>query len=212
MPVALVTCGPAHEPIDSVRRITNHATGEIGTLLSAALDDAGFQVVCLRGESASSPAPTRAEVIPFSTNTSLAAALEDLPDAPAVIFHAAALADFCLSSISGPSTNDGKIRSDLPELVLTFRPAKKILPNFRALFPEALIVGWKYEVDGEQADCLSLARSQITRARTDACVANGPAYGPGFGFLDADVEMVSHLPDKATLARHLVDWTRVKLA
>lgn len=211
MPVALVTCGPAHEPIDAVRRITNHATGEVGTLLSTVLHEAGFKVVCLRGESASYPPPTTAEVIPFSTNKSLAAALEDLPTAPVVIFHAAALADFCLSSISGLTPNEGKIRSDVSELVLTLRPAEKILPSFRALFPEALIVGWKYEVDGEQADCLSLARSQITRARTDACVANGPAYGPGFGLVEAGIESVSHLPDKAGLARHLVDWTRKKL-
>ena len=142
MPVALVTCGPAHEPIDAVRRITNHATGEIGTVLSTALQDAGFKVVCLRGESASHPAPTSAEVIAFSTNTSLSETLEVLPNAPEVIFHAAALADFCLSSISGQTTNEGKIRSNVSELVLTLRPAEKILPRLRALFPGALIVGW----------------------------------------------------------------------
>src|SRR5690606_18205894 len=115
---------------------------------------------------ASYPAPTSAEVIPFSTNTSMSETLEILPTAPEVIFHAAALADFCLRSISGRTADEGKISSAVSELVLTLRPAAKILPSLRALFPEALIVGWKYEVDGEQEDCLRQARSQITRART----------------------------------------------
>ena len=52
MPLALVTCGPAYEPIDEVRRITNQSTGELGALLSEALARANFEVLCLRGQMA----------------------------------------------------------------------------------------------------------------------------------------------------------------
>ena len=211
MPIALVTCGPAHEPIDAVRRITNHSTGELGAVLSETLQASGFDVVCLRGESAPHPPPPCARVIAFSTNGSLAEALEDLPDLPAVVFHAAALADFHVAPVLGQTPTDAKISSDTAELVLTLRPAKKILPQLRGLFPEALIVGWKYEVDGDTVESLGRARSQITRARTDACVLNGPAYGPGFGFVEADRDEPLHLADKASLARHLTDWAKEKL-
>ena len=73
MPLALVTCGPAYEPIDGVRRITNQSTGEIGTILSETLSASGFEVLCLRGEmaGASRPEPTNAKVLAFSTNASL---------------------------------------------------------------------------------------------------------------------------------------------
>ena len=57
MTLALVTCGPAYEPIDKVRRITNQSTGELGALLTETLARANFEVLCLRGEMAVYPAP-----------------------------------------------------------------------------------------------------------------------------------------------------------
>jgi hypothetical protein len=44
-------------------------------------------------------------------------------------------------------------------------------------------VGWKFEVDGSTADALAKARQQIAECQSDACVANGRAYGPGFGLV-----------------------------
>jgi len=206
MPLALVTCGPAYEPIDDVRRITNHSTGELGTILSNALHAGGFHVLCLRGEMATHPAPSDGEVIPFSTNFSLEQELEKLPEAPAVIFHAAALCDF---TVEAGSASGKKIRSNA-ELTLTLRPTGKILPRLRPLFNEALIVGWKYELEGTHADALARARSQISHARTDACVVNGAAYGEGFGLVEDGA--VDHFPDKEALGAHLVRWTLEKLS
>ncbi len=205
MPLALVTCGPAYEPIDSVRRITNHSTGELGTVLCAALHSEGFQVLCLRGEMATHPAPQNVEVIPFTTNSSLEEELEKIPESPAVIFHAAALCDFTVEA----SAAGKKIRSNA-ELTLTLHPAEKILPHLRPLFGGALIVGWKYELGGTRDEALARARSQITHARSDACVVNGSAYGEGFGLLENG--SVDHLADKAALSTHLVRWTREKLS
>jgi len=211
MPLALVTCGPAYEPIDGVRRITNHSTGELGTTLSTALHAAGFEVVCLRGEMATHPAPRDLAVIPFSTNSSLERELEKLPEAPAVIFHAAALCDFTVSGMSGPASGK-KIRSDASELILTLIPAGKILPLLRPLFSEALIVGWKYELEGTRDEAITRARSQISHARTDACVVNGSAYGAGFGLVESGSDAIGYLPDKAALSAHLVRWTQKKLS
>ena len=73
MPLAVVTCGPAYEPIDKVRRITNQSTGELGSLLSETLARANFEVLCLRGERAVYPAPQDVKVVPFTTNASLLA-------------------------------------------------------------------------------------------------------------------------------------------
>jgi len=41
-------------------------------------------------------------------------------------------------------------------------------------------------VDGDRAGVLKAAKDQIRASRTDACVANGPAYGKNFGLLTAD--------------------------
>ena len=209
-PLALVTCGPAYEPVDGVRRITNHSTGELGTVLCEALHTAGFRTICLRGEMATFPAPPSAGLIAFSTNTSLAEELEKIPENPAVIFHAAALCDFVLARTEG-AQSEKKIPSDTAELTITLRPAEKILPRFRPLFPESLIVGWKYELDGTRTDVLAKAHQQITRAATDACVVNGSAYGAGFGLIEIDTDEPIHFSDKPALCHHLAQWAREKL-
>jgi phosphopantothenoylcysteine decarboxylase/phosphopantothenate--cysteine ligase len=211
MPLALVTCGPAYEPLDAVRRITNHSTGELGTVLCETLHAAGFRTICLRGDMATHPAPSSAGVIPFSTNTSLAGELEKIPENPAVIFHAAALCDYALTRIEG-TKGEKKIRSNVAELVLTLHPAEKILPRLRPLFPDALIVGWKYELDGTRDDAVQHAHSQITHAVTDACVINGSAYGNGFGFLENGSNAIPHFSSKTDLASFLTRWALEELS
>jgi len=200
-PLACITCGPACEPIDKVRRITNFSTGEIGTILTGAFLRAGHEVVCFRSEAATFPGPAGADVRPFSTNDSLAAGLRSLERPPAVVLHAAALCDFVLESIEG-AEGSGKIDSRAGTIRLTLGPAEKILPQIRAWFPSARIIGWKFEVDGPREQALARAAAQIRDARTDACVLNGAAYGPGFGLLAPD-NSLQHFPDKTALAAHL---------
>ena len=207
----IVTCGPAYEPIDAVRRITNHSTGELGAALAEALAAEGFDVLCLRGEMASFPAPHGVRVLDFSTNESLRIELEKINEPPAAIFHAAALGDFVVAGIEGAEIT-GKITSGTPELRISLRPAAKLLPDLRDLFPESLIVGWKYELDGTRPDVLAKGHKQIATARTDACVVNGAAYGPGFGFLEPGTsDEGRHLSDKAALSAFLRAWTREQI-
>jgi hypothetical protein len=55
---------------------------------------------------------------------------------------------------------------------------------------------------------IRLAERQITDCRTDACVANGPAYGAGFGLVKGGGESM-HLPDMAALFAALEEFMRV---
>lgn len=201
--LAVITCGPAIAPIDSVRRITNFASGEIGTLLARAMAARGLEVICFRGEGSSAPEPDGVEVRNFTTNESLALALRELPRQPDAIFHAAAMCDFEVEKIEGAEVQN-KLPSRCESLVLTLRPAPKILPTLRGLFPAAKIVGWKYELDGQQTDALASAYRQLAECHTDACVVNGAAYGPGFGLVLAGEGGISHLPNKTSLAHALV--------
>jgi len=210
MPFAVVTCGPAYEPIDSVRRITNFSTGELGAMLCEALALMGWEVLCLRGEMATHPAPA-VPVRPFTTNASLAAALRELPAAPLAVFHAAALCDFVVGEIEGGG-NARKIASGVEELKITLRPAEKILPTLRGLFPSALIVGWKYELDGARDAAIAKGRAQIRGAGADACVVNGAAYGEGLGFLGGVAEPVRHFAARPALCAFLAGYARGRVS
>jgi phosphopantothenoylcysteine decarboxylase/phosphopantothenate--cysteine ligase len=143
------------------------------------------------------------DVRSFSTNESLAEGLRSLARTPSVVLHAAALCDFVLESIEG-TEGSNKLSSRAGSIRLTLKPAEKILPNIRAWFPDARIIGWKFELDGTRAQAIARAAAQIRESRTDACVVNGAAYGPGFGLITSGDPPV-HFPDKALLAGHLAD-------
>lgn len=205
--LAVITTGPSSVPIDQVRRITNFASGEIGTLLAAALHEAGFEPHLFRGRGATFPAPTKnAFLHEFSTNAELAAGLTELAESRGrevrAVFHAAALADYDIAAVRGPDgepLNPHKIPGNLARVHLVLERAPKILPHLRTWFPHAWIVGWKYELEGTREDALNAAREQLTSAHTDATIVNGAAYGPGFALLPSH-QPPHHLDTKREVA------------
>lgn len=183
----VLTCGPAWEPIDAMRRLTNASTGRLGTQLAEAFLDAGHQVHLFRGETSTAPLPRGPALLhPFGTNDDLARALEALARHEAIdaLLHAAALCDFRVAAARAPDGTDvsgPKIASRSGPLLLELEPATKVLPHLRHWFPRARVVGWKYELNGGRHDALQAAWRQIAEAGTDACVVNGKAWGDGFG-------------------------------
>jgi phosphopantothenoylcysteine synthetase/decarboxylase len=204
-PRVFLTCGPAYEPLDEVRRITNHSTGELGTLLAEALTGAGFHVVCFRGEGTTFRPPP-VEIRTFTTNASLERLLQAEARHADAVLHAAALCDFGIQKL--PGVKKWKSQEAPPPLQL--HPLPKLLPTLRSMFPKAVIVGWKYELDGDRESALTAGQNQLAANATDACAINGAAYGPGFGFLEKN-SAFQHLPDKAALCQHLTHWLSGKL-
>ena len=207
----IVTCGPSYEPIDEVRRITNFSTGELGILLANRLTRAGFEVLCFKGVGATCPLRVEgARTVNFTTNENLRAGLAAVEARGEIlaVFHAAALSDYRVKSVQasgGAEIAAAKIPSRAGELTLTLEPALKLIGDLRALFPASKIVGWKYELNGTRDDALAAAARQIANAKTDACVVNGAAFGPGFGVCEGDAEPTV-CADKPRLCAYLSRW------
>ena len=204
----VVTAGPTYEPLDEVRRLTNFSTGKLGTELSNFLAARGHKVLLLLGELATHHGSRQAHRVErFSTTADLHAKLKLLSGKKVdAIFHAAAVNDFAFGRLFAPNeagklaeikaakkipTRDGKM---LIELV----PAPKIIAELRDWFPKAKITGWKFGADGGRAEANDAAKRQMSECRTDACVANGPAYGGGFGLATRDGNLV-HLANAPLL-------------
>jgi phosphopantothenoylcysteine decarboxylase/phosphopantothenate--cysteine ligase len=150
------------------------------------------------------------EVVPFTTNADLEHALLQTPSREEVnfVFHAAALCDFRIKEVhdeKGEPVHRDKIPSRGGTLQLTLEPLPKLIASLRRMFPASILVGWKYELEGTAAEIVARGRQQMDEYLTDACVLNGAAYGSGFGILSRSDEQ-THLPDKAALCRHLIDW------
>lgn len=207
----LITCGPTYEPIDEVRRLTNFSTGRHATLLAEGLAAAGWKVTMLRGTQTSYAPPTQAHhIIPFTTRDSLKEALinESKSEDYLAVLHAAAVGDFEINGIldmDNQPVSAKKISGSTQELKILLKPAPKLIRHLRTWFPRAAIVGWKYELEGKRPQTLQKAWRQIVDCQSDACVANGSAYGDGFGFCTPPAEHI-HLENDESLLRHLLSW------
>lgn len=218
----IVTAGPTFEPIDRVRRITNFSTGRLGSLLAAYLAMRGHRVRLLLGEMAPfrlSTADTGrlASIATFSTAADLLRKLTQLrQERIDAVFHAAAVADFSVQAAfadtgTGPQRySGGKIPSTVQRLVLELVPTPKIISNLRDLFPAAILVGWKYQVDGTRDEAILAGLNQILANRTNACVVNGPAYGDGFGLVTPPGHC-RHLPGDVDLFAHLEEFVDTQI-
>ncbi len=192
----LVTAGPTYEPLDNVRRLTNFSTGRLGTELANYLTAQGYRVTLLIGESATYAGERRAQAIKnFSTTADLRSKLKSCSGKKVdAIFHAAAVSDFGFGQLFiekqtgafSPLARSKKISTRAGNMFVELVPTPKIIAELRGWFPRACLVGWKFEANGKRADALRAAKKQLVDCATDFCVANGPAYGKGFGLVSAN--------------------------
>jgi len=202
----VITAGPTFEPLDEVRRLINFSTGRLGSELANYLVTHGHHVTLLRGHQATWRGECQAqETIQFSTTADLRLRLHGFTARPVeAVFHAAAVSDFAFGKIWRRLPNGdleemaaGKISSRAGPLLAELVSTPKIISELRDWFPHAWLAGWKYEVDGNQADAIAEGEKQLAASRTNACIANGPAYGRGFGLVTPG--QCLHLKDSAAL-------------
>src|SRR5262245_14546872 len=193
----IITAGPTYEPMDQERRLTNFSTGRLGTELGNFLSDRGHTVTLLLGEAATYRGGSRAASVErFTTTSDLRDRLQSRASGEiSAVFHAAAVSDYRFSKFwvrteagALEEVKGGKISTAKGTLLAELAPTPKILGELRSWFPKARLVGWKFEVDGDRDSTVKLAAKQIGECLTDACVANGPAYGEGFGLVRGSIE------------------------
>ncbi|MBV9733658.1 MAG: hypothetical protein JO275_12835, partial [Verrucomicrobia bacterium] len=174
----VITGGPSSEPIDDVRLITNRSTGELGVVLAQAFSQSGHDVTLFLGRLSLFRLPQAAY---FDRNEDLQRMLREMNESKSVniVLHAAALADFQVVAVRAGNIDVGlkKIGSEHETLSIELAPKLKVIARLRDLFPNALIVGWKLELEGSREDVVREATQQVKKNRTDACVINGRAFG-----------------------------------
>lgn len=211
----IVTAGPTYEEMDQVRRLTNFSTGRLGSELASYLVEHGHDVVLLLGHYSTWRGKQKAQTIRgFTTTENLSSQLEDLasPEVRAV-FHAAAVSDFTFGKILTRTptgeleeVHSSKVSTRSGTLLAELIPTPKLIGRLRGWFPMAKIVGWKYEVEGTKDDALVKARRQVAENHIDACVANGHAYGRGYGLVDTS--SVLHCSEGAALFQALEEFAK----
>jgi phosphopantothenoylcysteine decarboxylase/phosphopantothenate--cysteine ligase len=203
----VITGGPSSEPIDGVRVITNQSTGELAVLVAQKFQETGNEVDLFLGRRSIFRTSSARF---FDTNEDLERLLTAVVDREEVhaVLHAAALADFEVANIvvEGQKQGAAKISSAATAIQLRLVPKAKVIARLRQLFPQAWIVGWKFELDGSPADVVSKGIQQIEKCATNACIVNGSAFGPGFGLCNRNglIRTVGNKPELVDLLWKLV--------
>jgi phosphopantothenoylcysteine synthetase/decarboxylase len=204
----VITGGPSSEPIDQVRAITNRSTGELAVKLARRMADSGHGIELFLGQGAIFRSKSAKY---FSTNDDLARLLGNVvePHSVEAVFHAAALSDYGVAKLDilGGQPGAAKISSDAASIQLRLVPKPKLILQLRELFANAYLVGWKFELDGTLDDVVRKGIQQIRLNRTNACVINGAAFGPGFGICTEDglVHTAGNRDELADWLVHMLD-------
>jgi phosphopantothenate---cysteine ligase (CTP) len=208
----VITGGPGSEPIDRVRYITNQSTGELAVKLARRFGEAGHRIELFLGIGAIWRLETATY---FQTTDDLERLLNEVAERDRVdaVLHVAALSDFGVveTIVSGRRSDAAKISSDAESVLLRLAPRPKLIRHLRDLFPNAYIVGWKFELEGTPTETVQEGVRQMQSNRTDACIVNGSAFGPGFGFCTPK-GLLQTIPTRDALADWLLDLLSTEVA
>jgi phosphopantothenoylcysteine decarboxylase/phosphopantothenate--cysteine ligase len=173
----LLTSGPTREPLDPVRYLGNRSSGRMGFALAAAAWRRGADVTVVSGPSALD-SPVGVGMIAVETAVEMMEAVEARVGDADVTIHAAAVADFRPSEVSGQKRKRARDGMDWelrlvanPDVAAGTRPLRK---------PGSIAVGFALETD----DLLENAAAKRTAKGFDLVVAN-PADEPDAGFESA---------------------------
>lgn len=195
----LITAGPTWVPLDSVRVISNRATGETGILLSEKFSKLGAKVTLVLGPITHGKFNKKVKIIGFKFFEELRAVLRKELNSRTYdcIIHSAAVSDF-----RPAHSLKGKLSSDKPyNLKLVKLP--KIACDIRRLAPLAQLILFKLETGVSDVELLLRARNTLVKHGAGLIVANKTAPAYKAYILDKD-KIYSRLNSKKDMVKNLV--------
>lgn len=184
----LVTSGGTSEPIDSVRVITNQATGTLGKIIVETFLEAGHEVTLVTTPASKKPAnhpDLKMEIV--TSVDSLFNCLKNLVPQHDVIIHSMAVSDYKpvymtdlrevkeaehLEDLLEKSNQDKKISSKADTQVLFLKKTPKVIQYVKQWNPAITLVGFKLLVDVSKEELLKVARQSLKTNQADYILAN----------------------------------------
>ncbi len=167
-PRLLITAGPTHEPIDSVRFVGNRSSGRMGIALAEAAIARGWSVTLLLGPATSEPSDAAIDVVRFRTCADLQSLLQAHAPKADVLVMAAAVADY--RPKPNPAMSGGKFRRTDAPLILELEPTPDLLAGIsKTRRPDQLFVGFALE---PRRELLESAQRKLVKKKVDMVVGN----------------------------------------
>lgn len=196
----LITSGPTQEPIDSVRYISNHSSGKMGSAIAKAALRMGATVTVVAGPQ-QEPIPLGAEVHSVTTALEMHERSVALAPHADLIIGVAAVADYRLEKPTA-----GKIRRTADTLQLSLVPNPDIIAALAKAAPHATVVGFAAEPTTD----LETAREKIVRKGLYAIAANDISnQSIGFGSNSNQIKLIfadGRMVDSGICSKYRCAW------
>jgi phosphopantothenoylcysteine decarboxylase/phosphopantothenate--cysteine ligase len=165
----LITAGPTWVPIDSVRVISNIATGETGVLLAEKLQGIGAKATLLLGPAGACCLDKKIKLIRFRFFAELKNIMikELTSKRYDVVIHSAALSDYKPIKIYSY-----KVKSDIKNWQINLVPTEKIIDSIKKMDDSLFLVGFKFSTEAKKYKLVEDAKKLMVRANLDLVVTN----------------------------------------
>jgi len=211
----LITSGSTRGYIDAIRYITNTSTGKLGCEIAIEAMKYGAMVTYICGADSLFPVihgykdikPLQLDLIEIETNDDLIKVLCGKLKGRRfdAIIHAMAVADYVPAR-----TKTNKMPSNKDEWMLKLVKTSKVISIIRSTWPEALLVGFKLEVNRTKENLIKIARQLLKKSGSDMIVANDnkdisrdrhTAY-----MVTGDGKVSKPLKDKKEIAKNIISY------
>ncbi|MCL2087180.1 MAG: phosphopantothenate--cysteine ligase [Oscillospiraceae bacterium] len=198
----LITAGGTSEKIDSVRKISNTATGRLGALIADEFNKNSAKIIYVCGENA--VVPTGVTPIKVTSSSALSDIMEQLLSEHRfdAVIHTMAVSDYTVRGAlsvddlaaavakaikpgdgaeqikdiillaASQNVNSKKISSDVNNLMIFARKTPKIINMLKKLQPKTLLIGFKLLVGARFDELLDVGHELLVKNNCDYVFAN----------------------------------------
>lgn len=197
----LITAGPTWVKIDSVRVISNIATGQTGILLAQEAKRQGAQATLILGPVNTCCLDKSIKILPFTFFDELKSILirELRSKKYDAVIHSAAVSDYRPQKIFRH-----KINSNLKKINLQLLPTPKLLDLIKKLNCSTLAVAFKFEPYTKANKLIRRAKTLFGSANMDLVVANSIIDGHYQAYILSKDKIVGPIPSKKKLSEELI--------
>lgn len=198
----LITAGPTWVPIDSVRVISNIATGKTGILLAQKLMQLGARVTLLLGPVEACCLDKKIRLLRYKYFSELKNRItKELRSRHYdILIHSAAVSDY-----QPQRFYPYKVKSGIKNWHLTLRPTEKIINLVKKIDRSLSVVGFKFEPQAKKDSLIKKAIELIRESDLNLVVANTANKGKYQAYIiDNLYRLRGASPDRKNLVQNLI--------
>jgi phosphopantothenate-cysteine ligase len=175
-----VTSGGTQEYIDDVRVITNISTGRLGSMIAEKFIDAGHNVFYVAPRTACAPGPMDQAILGYDRRVtkdtaSVMEVMKELVPKMDVVIQCMAISDFTFDRNKPVKVSSKDLDGFIEHMRQTIVKTPKVISNFRAWNPKAILVGFKFTVGASKDEQTEIATALMDDNRLDMVFANDKA-------------------------------------